>query len=52
MNIGFVFTSILGLVAVLAVYIWKRNLALPPEQQVLTRAHLDYLARESTSACT
>ena len=44
-SIGFVFTSILGLVAVLAVYIWKRNLAVPPEQQVLTRAHLDYLAR-------
>ncbi len=34
-----------GLVAVLAVYVWKRNLALPPEQQVLTRAHFDYLAR-------
>jgi type II secretory ATPase GspE/PulE/Tfp pilus assembly ATPase PilB-like protein len=44
-SIVFVFTSILGLVAVLAVYIWKRNLALPPEQKVLTRAHFDYLVR-------
>jgi type II secretory ATPase GspE/PulE/Tfp pilus assembly ATPase PilB-like protein len=44
-NIAFVFTSILGLVAVLAIYVWKRNLALPPEQQVLTRSHLDYVVR-------
>ncbi len=44
-HIAFVFTSILGLIAVLAIYVWKRNLSLPPEQQVLTRAHLDYVAR-------
>jgi len=44
-SIGFVFTSILGLVAVLGIYVWKRNLSLPPEQQVLTRSHLDYVAR-------
>ena len=44
-NIGFVFTSILGLIAVLVVYIWKRNVAVPPEQQVLTRSHFDYVVR-------
>ncbi len=44
-HIAFVFTSILGLVAVMAIYVWKRNLSLPSEQQVFTRAHLNYMAR-------
>jgi type II secretory ATPase GspE/PulE/Tfp pilus assembly ATPase PilB-like protein len=44
-SIGFVFVFTLGLLAILAFYVWQRNLAVPREQQVLTGAHLDYLMR-------
>jgi type II secretory ATPase GspE/PulE/Tfp pilus assembly ATPase PilB-like protein len=44
-SIGFVFIFILGMLGLLVLYIWKRNLAVPAEQQVLTGAHLDYLMR-------
>ena len=44
-GIWFVFTALLGLGAIVSIYVWKRNLALPVEQRVFTRDHLSYLMR-------
>jgi len=42
---GFVFTALIGLAAVFVIYVWKRNLQVPPERRVFTPAHFSYMAR-------
>jgi len=44
-SVGFVFPALLGLGAIFGTYVWKRNQAVPPEQRILTRQHLNYVAR-------
>ena len=39
------FASVLGIVVVFGIYVWRRNAGLPPEQQVFTRQHFRYLMR-------
>ena len=44
-SVGFVFTTLIAQFAVFGIYVWKRNMGLPPERRVLTLAHLNYVFR-------
>ena len=44
-NVGFSFTVIIALLSVFGVYVFQRNMRLPPERRVLTPMHLKYVLR-------
>ena len=45
LHISLVFIALIGLGAVLSMYIIRRNLAVSEEQRVLTKAHINYVLR-------
>ena len=45
MSVGFSFTVIIALLSVFGVYVFQRNMRLPPERRVLTPMHLKYVLR-------
>jgi len=45
LHMGFFFAALVGLSAIFGVYVYKRNLAVPPEQRVFTRTHFKYMLR-------
>jgi type II secretory ATPase GspE/PulE/Tfp pilus assembly ATPase PilB-like protein len=47
-SMGFVFTGVVGLIALFSVYVYKRNLIVGPEQRIFTRDHFNYLFRAFT----